>query len=98
MLQLINNGNLLIHPGKVACNGFHLELVTTELVHKQMGISGSLGFHCNNAALPAASQGEENVDANLQQAADDGRSPAYKAARTGAAGRARAKGARRHAR
>ena len=93
--------SLTCTPPSVSCCA---QLVTTELAHKQMGISGSLGFQCNSASLPAAgadragapsvpgSTGAENVDANVQPLLGDGRSPAYKAARTATGRTGRPKG------
>lgn len=64
----------------------HDQLVTTELAHKQMGVSGALGFQCTaRPSALTASQSfppSENVDSNLQ--ARDDRSHAPKAARTSA--------------
>eukprot|EP00873_Tetraselmis_striata_P038572 jgi/Tetstr1/458836/TSEL_045219.t1 len=93
MLQLINNGNVVIHKGEDTDAPFTLQVITSELAHKQMGVSGALGLLCNGAAVTkaaAAREQDENVSGNAP-AEIDGRSPVCKAPRT-AGGAARGRG------
>uniref|UniRef100_A0A061RLH2 Condensin-2 complex subunit H2 n=1 Tax=Tetraselmis sp. GSL018 TaxID=582737 RepID=A0A061RLH2_9CHLO len=71
MLQLVNNGNLKIHhSGNNTVCPFELEIVSRELTHKQMGVSGAFSFQCSAAAVngtagPVRNDEIENIDGSV---------------------------------